>query len=208
MIPNSLYKSEKSKKQILNLYDKKLDELDIRYESIYIDTAFGKTHILRTGSSTAPPLILVHGTNGCAPIALESYPNLSAKYQIFCVDVMAQPNKSAETRLSMKDESYGIWMNEVIHKLNLISVTMLGFSFGGLIILKTLEYDECKIKKVYLSAPAYIVNGSPIKALFKVFIPMKRFMKSRKIKYVKKFLSHLFTEQDDFALAFLQEVLL
>jgi alpha-beta hydrolase superfamily lysophospholipase len=149
----------------------------------------------------------VHGSNGCAPVALETYPNLSRKFRVYAVDVIAQPNKSAETRPSMKDESYGKWMYDIIMKLNLDSVTMAGFSFGGLVILKTLEHNESKIREVYLSAPAYIVNGNPLQALLKVFVPMKRFMKSKKTRHLEKFLSNLFTERDEFALAFLEKVI-
>ncbi len=36
--------------------------------------------------------------------------------------------------------------------------------------LKTLLHQEDKIKEVYLSAPAYIVNKNPLKVLFNVFI--------------------------------------
>ncbi len=203
----SLFKSEKVKEEILQLYEEKLASLNIDYDYMKVNTKFGTTNIIVTGAPENPPIILVHGSNGCAPISLETYPNLHKSFRVYAVDVLAQPNKSAETRLSMKDDSYGKWMNEIIDQLNLDSVTMAGFSFGGLVILKTLECDERKIKEVYLSAPAYIVNGNPIKALFKVFIPMKRFMKSRKTLHVEKFLANLFTERDEFACAFLQKVI-
>lgn len=203
-----MFKSKKGKNEILSLYDKKLESLKIDYEYLTIQTDFGKTNVIATGDPANPPIIIVHGSNGCAPIALETYANLHKKFRVFAVDVLAQPNKSAETRLNMKDDSYGKWMNEVIAKLRIDSVTMAGFSFGGLIILKTLEYEEAKIRDVYLSAPAYIVNGNPFKALFKVFIPMKRYMKTKKVKYVEKFLSHLFTDRDEFAINFLSKVFL
>jgi pimeloyl-ACP methyl ester carboxylesterase len=205
---SSLFKSEQGKKQILRLYDKKLENLAIDHEYFTIQTRFGKTNIIATGDPANPPIILVHGSNGCAPIALETYANLHKIFRVFAVDVLAQPNKSAGTRLSMKDDSYGKWMNEIISTLGLESVILAGFSLGGLIILKTLECDEAKIKEVYLSAPAYIVNGNPLKAIFKVFIPMKRYMKTKKVKYVEKFLSHLFTDRDEFAIEFLSKVFL
>jgi len=204
----SLFKSHQGKNEILSLYDQKLDELNIDFEYLKVETSFGETNIIATGDPLNPPIIIVHGSNGCAPIALETYPSLSRKFRVYAVDVIAQPNKSAETRPSMKDESYGKWMNEVITQLDIPEVTMAGFSFGGLVILKTLEYNESKIKEVYLTAPAYIVNGNPLKALFKVFIPMKRFMKSKKMWHVEKFLSNLFTERDEFALEFLPKVFL
>jgi pimeloyl-ACP methyl ester carboxylesterase len=204
----SLYKSEFGKNEILNLYNQKLKELEIEYKYSVIDTDFGKTNIIVAGDLTKPPLIIIHGSNGCAPIALETYPTLSKKFQIFAIDVLAQPNKSAETRLSMKDNSYGLWINELINKLELKNVTMAGFSFGGLIILKTLIQNESNIKEVFLSAPAFIVNGNPLIALFKIFIPMKRYIKTQKTKYLEKFLESLFSEKDEFAHNYLSKVFL
>ncbi|MGB6036184.1 MAG: alpha/beta hydrolase [Cryomorphaceae bacterium] len=203
---NSLFKSPEGKEEILSLYNQKLDELHIDFECISVETGFGKTNIIATGDPSNPPIILVHGSNGCAPIALETYPNLSKRFRVYAVDVIAQPTKSAETRPSMKGHAYGKWMNEVIDQLNLADVTLAGFSFGGLIILKTLEHDESKIKEVFLSAPAYIVNGNPLKALFKIFIPMRRYMRSGKPKFVEAFLKEVFTDRDEFAIQYLSKV--
>lgn len=202
----SLFKSAEGKREILSFYDQKLDELNIDFEYLQVETSFGTTNIIATGDVSKPPIVLVHGSNGCAPIALETYPNLSRVFRVYAVDVIAQPTKSAETRPSMKDASYGKWMNEVITQLSLTNVTMAGFSFGGLIILKTLEHDESRIKEVFLSAPAYIVNGNPLKALFKIFIPMRRYMRSGKTKFVEAFLQELFTDRDEFAIRYLSSV--
>jgi pimeloyl-ACP methyl ester carboxylesterase len=202
----SLYKTENGKQEILKIYDEKLAELNIDYTRKLIETSFGKTNVIVAGNSSKPPIILIHGSNGCAPVALETYADLIDSFAVYSVDVLAQPNKSGETRLSMKDDSYGQWMNEVIDALKLKDVTMAGFSFGGLVILKTLINRESKIKEVFLSAPAYIVNGNPIKALLKFFIPMKRFMKTKKTKYLERFLDAAFTEKDDFAHQYLAAV--
>jgi len=202
----SLFKSAQGKKEILALYDKKLEELKVNAENESVSTSFGQTNVIISGKQGNPPILVIHGSNGCAPLAFETYPNLSKSYLVYAIDVLAQPNKSAETRLSMKDTSYGQWINEIIKHFDLKNVSMAGFSFGGLIILKTLEYDESKIKEVFLSAPAYIVNGNPLKSLFKVFIPMKRYMKTLEVQYVEKFLSALFTERDPFAIEYLSNV--
>lgn len=205
---DSLYKTEQGKSEILNLYDAKLKELNIKYQYKTIDTNYGKTNIIISGDSQNPPIIIIHGSNGCAPVALETYPNLSKSFRVYAIDVLAQPNKSAEIRLNMKDDSYGKWINEIIDSLKIDNVIMTGFSFGGLVILKTLEFNECKIKEVYLSAPAYIVNGNPLKALFKIFIPMKRFMITKNLKFVEKLLSEIFTEHNEFAVKYMSKVFL
>jgi len=205
---NSLFKSEQGKKQILSLYNEKLKELPIEFEYKTVHTNYGDTNIIVVGDATKPPILLVHGSNGCAPIALETYPNLYKKFQVFAIDVLAQPNKSSETRLSMKDNSYGLWINELLHQLELKNVTLAGFSFDGLIILKTLIQKEQNIKEVFLSAPAFLVNGNPLMALFKVFIPMKLYMITQKNAYLEKFLQALFTERDEFAFNYLSKVLI
>ncbi len=204
----SLYKSESGKKEILNLYDQKLNDLEIDYKYQLIDTDFGKTNIIIIGDATKPPLLIIHGANGCAPIALETYPTLYKDYQVFAIDVLAQPNKSAGTRLKMNDNTYGLWINDLINQLELKNVTLVGFSFGGLIILKTLIQNENNIKEVFLSAPAFIVNGNPLVALFKIFIPMKRYIKTQNKKYLEKFLRVLFSDKDEFALHYLSKVFL
>ena len=204
----TFFKSESGKKEILALYNKKQNELPFETKEIQLDTSYGVTHILTTNQSKLPPLIIVHGSNGCAPVALEVYQQLSQSYNLIAVDVIAQPNKSAASRPSMKTLDYGIWMHEVIEQLQLRSVTLAGFSFGGLVILKTILHSEKNIKQVFLTAPAFIVNGNPIKALFKFFIPMKRFMKTEHPKYLHQFLDAAFTEKDQFAYEFLTSVLL
>lgn len=204
----SLYKTEIGKIEILKLYNQKLKGLNINFHYQEVETTFGKTNVIITGDASKPPILIVHGSNGCAPIALETYSNLDSHFQVFAVDVLAQPNKSSEKRLSMKNDDYGKWLHEVIDILELKNVTLAGFSFGGLIILKALEFKDANIKKVFLSAPAYIVNGNPLKALFKVFIPMKRYIKTKNSKYIERFLNELFTEKDTYALEFLSKVFL
>ncbi|MBR4343338.1 MAG: hypothetical protein IKP88_11670 [Lachnospiraceae bacterium] len=46
----TIYKSERGKEEILNLYDSQLSRLTIPWKDIYVDTSFGKTHIVETGN--------------------------------------------------------------------------------------------------------------------------------------------------------------
>lgn len=197
------FKSEDGKQKILILYNQKLNDLSIDYTEELLNTAFGVTNIIITGKVEKPPLLLIHGTGGCAPQILDSFPNLTSKYCVFAIDVLAQPNKSAENRLNMTSLDYGKWLIEVILKLRLKNVTLVGFSFGSLISLKALEFNETPIRQVFLIAPVYIVNGNPLLGLFKMFIPLKQFIKTNKQKHIKKVMNALFSEYDDFALSYM-----
>ena len=62
IMKTSLYKNEIGKNEILELYNEKLDELEVDYESILLNTKFGKTHVIVCGDEGNPPLILIHGS--------------------------------------------------------------------------------------------------------------------------------------------------
>lgn len=197
------FKSKEGKEKIITLYNQKLNELNIEYPEKSVETKYGVTNVITTGDIKNPPLVLIHGTGGCAPQILDSFPNLASKYCVYAVDVLAQPNKSAENRLDMKSLDYGKWLIEVVIKLRLKDVTLVGFSFGGLISLKALEFNETTIIQIFLIAPVYIVNGNPLIGLFKMFIPLKKFIKTNNQKHIKKVMGILFTEYDDFAINFM-----
>ena len=48
----TIYRSEKGKEEILNLYDSQLSRLKTPWKDVYADTSFGKTHIIETGNMT------------------------------------------------------------------------------------------------------------------------------------------------------------
>ena len=197
------FKSKDGKEKIIRLYNQKLKELNIEYSEQLVETKYGKTNVIQVGDNNFPPLVLIHGTGGCAPQILDSFPNLASKYCVYAIDVLAQPNKSAENRLDMKSLEYGKWLIEIIIKLRLKDVTLVGFSFGGFISLKALEFNETPIKHAFLIAPVYIVNGNPFLGVFKMFIPLKKFIKTNNQTYMKKVMKVLFSEYDDFALEFI-----
>ncbi|WP_397446015.1 alpha/beta fold hydrolase [Polaribacter sp. R77954] len=197
------FKSKEGKSKILSLYNQKLKELQVNYSEKLVETKFGTTNVIQVGYTDLPPLILIHGTGGCAPQILDSFSSLASKYCVYAIDVLAQPNKSAENRLDMKSLDYGKWLMEVVIKLKLKKVTLVGFSFGGFISLKALEFNETPVKQVFLIAPVYIVNGNPLVGLYKMFLPLKKFIKTNNQKYIQKVMKVLFSEYDDFALEFM-----
>ena len=59
----TIYKSKTRKEEILNLYDSQLSRLKTPWKDVYVDTSFGKTHMIETGNLTGEPLLVFHGGN-------------------------------------------------------------------------------------------------------------------------------------------------
>lgn len=203
----SLYDSPAAKAAVIALYEEKLAQWPLPYQEQQVTTSFGQTHVIATGAADLPPLVLVHGANGCTPVALEVYPNLAQHFRVYGVDVPGQPNKSAEVALPYQGPAHGQWLNEVLEQLDLEEVVLVGFSLGGMVIMKALVEEEKRVKAAYLAAPAGLVSGNPFKAIFQLFLPMKKYIKTQQEVALKKFLAAMFTEEDPFALAFMGQVL-
>lgn len=205
---NSYFKNSEVKKEALSLYYSKLNALNIEHQILNIETSFGNTNIIATGNKNNLPLVLVHGSNGCAPVSLEAFGKLSDKFRVFAVDVIGQPNLSDENRLDMSSLDYGKWMYEILSRLNIYEVYLVGISFGGFISLKSLIYDDRRIAKAFLIVPAGIINGNPIKALCNVFLPIKLYKWTENTRCLNRFLTALFSYNDAFALKFLALIFL
>lgn len=58
-----IYNTPQGKQMIIALYDEQLSRIKTPYQDIYIDTSFGKTHLVETGNPDGLPLLVFHGGN-------------------------------------------------------------------------------------------------------------------------------------------------
>ena len=166
-----IYKSEKGKAAILSLYEKHLKRIKEKYEDIYFDTSFGKTHLIETGNLSGSPLLVFHGGNATTAYNLLACDFLMKDFHIYAVDTIGHPGKSAEVSLSSKNYDYGKWAAEVIEKLGYEKISCFGGSFGAGIIAKTMCVVPHKIEKVVLYIPSGISNAPVINSM-SMMLPM------------------------------------
>lgn len=181
----SIYKSEKGKEAIISLYEKQLERLDQKYEDRYIDTTFGKTHLIETGNLTGVPLLVFHGGNATTAYNLLACDFLMNDFHIYAVDTIGHPGKSAEVSLSPYNYDYGKWAAEVIEKLGYENITCFGGSFGAGIIAKTMCVAPDKIKKVVLYVPSGISNAPAINSM-SMMLPMIMYWITHKDNWLRK----------------------
>lgn len=181
----TIYKSTAGKKKIIELYDEQLNRLNVSYKDVYIQTSFGTTHIIETGSLEKEPLLVFHGGNATTAYNLLACDFLLNDFHIYAVDTIGHPGKSAETCLSAFGYKYGKWAGEIIDKLGFESMDLFGGSFGAGIIAKTMCEVPDKVKRVVLYVPSGIKNAPSIKSVSMMF-PMIMYWITKKDKWLKK----------------------
>lgn len=77
-----VYKNKSSMLAMHKYYDKAMKSLNIGYKEQYIDTSFGKTHIIIAGDESKPHLFTLHGGNGITPLNLKLF---SPLFDSFCI---------------------------------------------------------------------------------------------------------------------------
>ncbi len=181
----SIYKSAAGKNEILKLYDKQLEQLDVAYADKYVDTSFGNTHLIETGNLQGIPLLVFHGGNATTAYNLLFCDFLMKDFHIYAVDTIGHPGKSAEVSLSAGNYDYGKWASEVISALGYESISCFGGSFGAGIIAKTMCVAPWKIRRAVLYVPAGIKNAPAINSMSMMF-PMILYWITHKDKWLKK----------------------
>ena len=90
----SIYLSEHAKEELHSIYKTKLADWPDDTESIFIETEYGKVHVLAVGDKALPPLLLLHAASMGAHSWAENLSPLLEKYRIFAVDNIGEGNLS------------------------------------------------------------------------------------------------------------------
>ena len=120
----TIYRSKEGKEKIINLYDSQLTRLKTPWKDAYVDTTFGKTHIIETGNLLGEPLLVFHGGNATTAYNLLACDFIMKDFHIYAVDMVGHPGKSAETSLTAKGYDYGQWVSEVIDGLKYDKISL------------------------------------------------------------------------------------
>lgn len=179
----SIYKTQDGREKSLALYDRQLLKLGKPFADIFVKTSFGKTHVVETGDSGAPPLLVFHGGNSTTAYNLLMCRFLLEDFHIYAVDLIGHPGKSDEVCLSSRGYDYGQWASEVITQLGYDKMACFGGSFGGGVLAKLLCAAPEKVAKAVLVVPAGINNALPLSSV-KMMVPLLRYRATKKESYL------------------------
>ncbi|MFD2444367.1 alpha/beta fold hydrolase [Bacillus sp. CGMCC 1.16607] len=183
---HTIYVNDDSRKKLQSYYEIYLKSFNVQFEREYVETRYGKTHILVTGPKEGKPLFIFQGGNCINPMTLSWFSDLLSEYRVYSPDTIGHPGYSSETRISAKDNSFALWILDLMDHFQIEKAAFAGPSYGGGIILRLATYFPERIACSILYAPAGILLGSKIEMIRKILIPLLSLKMTGNKKYMKK----------------------
>lgn len=152
--PSELFKSKQHESNFMKAYENTLTLWPVAYESKYVDTRFGSTHVLISGPADGQPLILLNGFGFSATMWYPNVETLSAVYRVYAVDVIGEFNKSKVNHHFREKADYANWLTELLDQLGLETAHFIGHSNGGWHSLNLAMHAQHRVSSLVLLAPA------------------------------------------------------
>ena len=149
----TIFRTDHSEKLLNEAYEKTLNEWAVKYKSLYIDTRFGKTHVITAGPQDGEPLILLHGFAFSSTMWKDNIKDLSKTYQVFALDFIGDINKSKATRQIESKMDCANWFCDVLKELGIEKTNVMGMSYGGFLAFVFAILVPEKINKLITICP-------------------------------------------------------
>ncbi len=151
----TIYKSERKYRSYLSFYDSMMSRWPTAHESLFVDSTYGKTHVVRSGSLSKPALLLIHGGGTNALMWMPLVPFLTNDFQVYAVDNPDEPNRSVGIRPFEDVQAYVRFISEIIDGMGLSRPYLAGLSQGGWICLNFALLAPERAAKVVCMAPVF-----------------------------------------------------
>jgi pimeloyl-ACP methyl ester carboxylesterase len=152
----SIYISEELRQNLMEVYDQRIMQWPEGTESIFIQTQYGKVHILACGDTENPPLVMIHAASMGAHSWAENLEPLLEDYRVYAIDNIGEGNKSEldnAVKYPESQQEIADHFASVMDALGIESAPLLGASNGGFVAMCYTHYYPHRVQSLALFGP-------------------------------------------------------
>lgn len=149
----SVFKDTESESKYMTAYDNIISHWPVPCVATDIPTRFGKTHINRSGSPTAPPLLLLPGNFTSSTTWFYNVAHLSQAYCVYAIDTLGDVGKSIPECLPANRSDYAHWLDDVLTSLEISKASLMSISYGGFLGVNFALHHPEKVDHLVLLCP-------------------------------------------------------
>jgi pimeloyl-ACP methyl ester carboxylesterase len=156
MMADSVFKTAEAEAEIMAIYDEKLAQWPVPYETQMVETEYGDVYVITAGPEDAPPAMLLHPSNFSSWSWSENVEALTQQYRVYAIDTIGEANRSVlddAMTYPQSGKEYADLYAEIADKLGIEQSVVVGASMGGFIATNyALHYTE-RVERLALLGP-------------------------------------------------------
>ncbi len=155
----------------------------VPYESVYLDTFYGKAHVIVSGPKDAPALLLLHASGVAAWSWTYNVETLSQHYRTYAIDLIGDAGRSEydslENRMHDGQDQANLY-TEITDQLGVEKAYVVGASEGGFLGSNYALYAPERVEKLVLLGPMGYAGAtqSIMRIMFASLFPLKPIQES------------------------------
>ena len=175
----SIYFTPQVQSEMMAIYDAKLAKWPTPYETRYLDTSYGKVHVIISGLESAPPVLLLNAGQMAGWSWVTNIGALNERYRTYAIDTIGEPGKSELSDITHFPKNGKEWSNllvEITDNLGIENAFVVGASNGGFLALNFAIHHPERIEKLALLGAMGLTpstNENIMRITFSQMFPLK-----------------------------------
>ncbi len=166
-----VFVTEENRAKLMAIYDRGLQRWPVPCETFFVDTRYGKTHVIASGDPASPPLVMTHPMGVGGFVWSSIIEPLSEHWRAYALDTIGDIGKSEladPDRYPKTGRDYSAWLDDVFSGLDLTAADMVAGSMGGWIAMNHAIYAPDRVRRLVLLGP---MGLAPWRATLGVLVP-------------------------------------
>ena len=179
----AIYKNSDIEKKLLTIYENRMAQWPVPYESHYIKTQYGKVFVIISGEENAPAIFLLHASAMSSWSWLYNIEGLNKNYRTYAIDTIGDAGRSVLSDIEKYPDdgkALAVLYREIMDSLGVQEASFIGASQGGFISTNMALYAPGRVKHLILCGPMGYTgtNTSVLRILFTTMFPVKQIQDS------------------------------
>jgi len=151
-----VFVTEENRAKLMAIYDESLRHWPVPSETFFVDTRFGRTHVIASGDPASPPLFMTHPMGVGGFVWSSIIAPLSEHRRAYALDTIGDIGKSEladPARYPKKGRDYSAWLDDVFTALDVSAADMVAGSMGGWIAMNHAIHAPDRVRRLVLLGP-------------------------------------------------------
>jgi pimeloyl-ACP methyl ester carboxylesterase len=152
----SIYKSPQYERELQAIYDEKLAQWPVPYETRYVDTRYGKIHVIASGPEDGFPVLLLNASALAGWSWIHNVQALSGRFRSYAIDNVGEGGKNQLRRpgdVPKSEQEIALLYAGICDALKIEKANVIGASVGGYLATSFARHAPERVHKLVLLGP-------------------------------------------------------